>query len=378
MASPMSPRLVILETVVAWLALADPAGVTIGVLGSLVLIWWLTWTVSHRFTDRTSPRIVRALGALVFVCGVVLAAAMLSVVWGRTDQALLVVQRFSGAASFGIRSVLSVIVLVGAYVGSGYLHEVTDRYIETNHQLSQHQGEVVYRLSELAVYILSIIVVLGFWNIDIRGLIVGAGFLGIVVGMAARQTLGSLLAGFVLMLSRPFDIGDWVEIADEEGIVTDVTIFTTRIQTFDGKYVMIPNDTVTGSVVRNLRRRGRLRIAVEIGVGYDTDPDHAIALAEETMRDLDIVRQSPRPQAVLLGFGESAVDIELRFWIDKPNPRNRWRAQTAVISAVKAAYEREDIEIPYPHRELLDRSPSDEGHSPTEAMTKNHSQTQHR
>ncbi|WP_256072813.1 hypothetical protein, partial [Staphylococcus aureus] len=135
---------------------------TIGVVGSLALIVWLTWRVSHRFTDRTSPRVVNVAGGIVFLSGIILAGAILSLVWGRADQALLVVQRLSGAVSFGIRTMLSVIVFTGAYVGSGYLHQITDQYVDTNQQLTQHQGEVIYRLSEVGIYILSAIIVLGF------------------------------------------------------------------------------------------------------------------------------------------------------------------------------------------------------------------------
>ncbi len=87
--------------------------------------------------------------------------------------------------------------------------------------------------------------------------------------MAARQTLGSLLAGFMLMFARPFEIGDWVEIEEKEGIVTDISIVNTRIQTFDGEYVMIPNDTVGGSTIVNRSRKGRLRLEVDVGIDYD-------------------------------------------------------------------------------------------------------------
>jgi small-conductance mechanosensitive channel len=196
------------------------------------------------------------------------------------------------------------------------------------------------------------------WEVDLSGLLVGAGFLGIVVGMAARQTLGALLAGFVLMFSRPFEIGDWVEIDDEEGIVTDISIVNTRIQTFAGEYVMIPNDIVSGRKIVNKSRKGRLRIEVEVGVDYEADVERAADVAKEAMKGLDEILSVPTPQVVLKEFGDSAVVLSLRFWIDKPSARRQWRARTAVIESVKAAFDSEGIKIPFPQRELTGREES--------------------
>jgi len=83
--------------------------------------------------------------------------------------------------------------------------------------LTDHQEEVIRRLAQISVYTFALLVVVGLFTDNVGGLLVGAGFLGIVVGMAARQTLGAILAGFVLMFSRPFEVGDWVEIGDHEG-----------------------------------------------------------------------------------------------------------------------------------------------------------------
>jgi small-conductance mechanosensitive channel len=176
--------------------------------------------------------------------------------------------------------------------------------------------------------------------------------------MAARQTLGALLAGFVLMFSRPFEIGDWVEVDGMEGIVTDISIVNTRIQTFSGEYVMIPNDIVSGEKIVNKSRKGRLRVEVEVGVDYDADVERAADLAKQTMKDCDEVLTVPTPQVVLKEFGDSAIVLGLRGWIDKPSARRQWRARTEVIEEVKKAFDREGVKIPFPQRELAGREES--------------------
>jgi len=190
-------------------------------------------------------------------------------------------------------------------------------------------------------------------------LLVGAGFLGIVVGMAARQTLGSLFAGFVLMFSRPFEIGDWVQIRDHEGTVTDITIINTRMQSLDGETVVIPNDNVSNSTIVNYTDHDRLRLRVEVGVDYGTDVDRARELAREAIGELDRVRPSPRPQVVPTTFGDSAVILEARFWIDQPNAFRRAQVTAEVVEAIKTAYDDAGVPIPFPQRTIGQRTQAD-------------------
>ena len=182
------------------------------------------------------------------------------------------------------------------------------------------------------------------------------GFLGIVVGLAARQTLGSLIAGFVLMFSRPFTIGDWVEIGDDEGIVTDITIVNTRLENFDGETVVIPNDRVSNQPITNRSERGHLRIRMDVGVDYATDPDHAVEVAQSAIDEVTHVTDAPPPQVLPKSFGDSAVVLELRFWIDQPMPPKKWRAISGVVGSVKAAFDDAGIKIPFPQRELSGRA----------------------
>jgi len=254
-----------------------------------------------------------------------------------------------------LQAVVTVLLVVSVYVLTGFVRDFIQGLSQDTSALTQHQAELLFRLTQVTLYGLTVLVIFGIWKVNLGGLLVGAGFLGIVVGLAARQTLGSLIAGFVLMFARPFEIGDWVQIGEREGRVTEISIVNTRIQTFDGEYAMIPNDTVGSSEIVNRTRKGRLRIRVEVGVDYDTDLQHAVDTATDAMRDVGDILTVPQPQVVLKEFGNSAILLELRFWIDKPSSRRRWRARTAVIQAVKRAFDREGIKIPFPQRELMGR-----------------------
>jgi small-conductance mechanosensitive channel len=287
--------------------------------------------------------LVTGLGVLLFIG-----------VWGLLGRLQQAYQGL-GIGDMGGTFVLVVVVLGLTYTLTGFVGRTIEVFTGSRGHISQHQREILYRLTQVAFYSVAGLVIIALFTGDLQGLLVGAGFLGIVVGMAARQTLGAALAGFVLMFSRPFEIGDWIEVGDHEGTVTDITIVDTRLQTFDGEYVVIPNDVVGSRSIVNRSRKGRLRIEVDVGVDYDVDPDRAARVARDAVRTLDEILRVPTPQVVLKRFDDSAVILGVRVWIGDPSARRRWRARTAVIDAVKEAFEEEDLKIPFPQRELMAR-----------------------
>ncbi|MCG1003593.1 MULTISPECIES: mechanosensitive ion channel family protein [Halobacterium] len=321
-------------------------------MGALVAAILFSRQQSARRDSRLST-VVAALGALLVV---VATTVVVVVAWDAETVAWAAVASFQVQATMLVRAFLSVMFLVGVYVGTGVLHRAVSRFVKRTEGISDHQAEITYRIIQISVYVIALVIVLNLWGIELGGLLIGAGFAGIVLGMAARQTLGAVIAGLVLMFSRPFEIGDWVKIGDKDGIVTDITIVNTRLQTFDGEYVMLPNDLVGSDEVVNRSRKGRLRIHVEVGVDYTADVDEAMDLAKEAMGDVEDILTVPRPQVVLKEFGDSAVVLDLRFWIDKPSARRKWRAQTAVISAVKSAFDEAGMKIPFPQREVSGRA----------------------
>ncbi|MGQ4555016.1 mechanosensitive ion channel domain-containing protein [Halobellus sp. GM3] len=275
-------------------------------------------------------------------------------VWGLSDELFAVFGDHYGPESV-VRFGVSILFLIGAYTMTGLIRQLVEELTETRSSIGEHESEIAFRLGQVTLYLLALLIILSLWRVNIGGILVGAGFLGIVVGMAARQTLGALIAGFVLMFSRPFEIGDWIQVGEYEGIVTDITIVNTRVQTFDGEYVMVPNDVVSSESLVNRSRKGRLRIEVEVGVDYGSDPERAADVAKKAVSRLEVPMSVPTPQVVLKRLDDSAVVLGVRYWIDNPSARRKWRSQTAVIGAVKGALEDEGVKIPFPQRELTGR-----------------------
>ncbi|MFC6890477.1 mechanosensitive ion channel family protein [Halorubrum trueperi] len=270
--------------------------------------------------------------------------------WGRFAVVVAVLPVAESLVTVGARTLLSALLFGAAYVASDVLSEYVSELSDDSDRITAHQEQLLTRIMQVGVLAVAGVTVLGIWGVNLGGLLVGAGFLGIVLGMAARQTLGSLIAGFVLMFARPFEIGDWVEIGDEEGFVTDITIMNTHMRNFDGEYVVVPNDLVTNQAITNRSREGRLRIHMEVGIGYDDDPDAASDIAEDVLENVNTIANNPAPYVIPSGFGDSAILLDLRFWIDPPTPQARWRSKATAVEEIQRRFAEAGISIPYPQR----------------------------
>jgi small-conductance mechanosensitive channel len=350
-----------LLTELDWLSEAVPTtelklAVSLAAVGSVVAVLFSYRRLHMWLSERARPLYADIVSMSLLIVTCLGSIAVTTGVWGRTNEIQQLYSNLGLGSDAVARALFSFLLLVITVIVTRFVARLIEEVFNSSTAVTAHQRKVTHRLSQVIIWSVSIVVVLGIWIEDLGSLLVGAGFLGIVLGMAARQTLGTVLSGFVLMFARPFEIGDWVEVEDDEGIVTDISIVNTQLRSFDGEYIMIPNDVIASSTVTNRSKRGRLRLEVEVGVDYGTDVERAADLAEQAIDEVDEAIAAPSPQIVGKSFGDSAVVLGVRFWIDKPSARRHWKARTAAINAIKRAFEAEDIKIPYPQRELSGRA----------------------
>lgn len=216
-----------------------------------------------------------------------------------------------------------------------------------------HYRRTVYRIFQIIISIIALFFILGAWGVKLTGLLAGAGFMGIVIGFAAQETLGNVISGMLMMFSRPFEVGDWIELSEFSGIVTDISIIHTRLETFDGEVVSIPNNVVSSSAINNISRKNLLRVKKTIGIDYEADTLKAKEIAEQILKEQDSITDEPVPKVMVNELSNSSVDLNLLFWLDNPTPGKRRKTLHDVITKVKKEYEENDIGIPFPHRELI-------------------------
>lgn len=206
-------------------------------------------------------------------------------------------------------------------------------------------------LGKIVIFLLSIYFIMLSWNIDVTAWVASAGILSVVIGFAAKDTLGNLFAGIFIMADSPYKEGDYINLdSGERGFVRNIGIRSTRILTRDAVEITIPNSVIATSKIINesggFSEQERIRITVE--VAYGTKIEDAKHIMHQIALDSKNVSQNPEPVVRFRTFGESGLTLQLLAWIDKPELRGRVIDELSVL--IYDAFNREKIEIPFPQR----------------------------
>jgi small-conductance mechanosensitive channel len=249
------------------------------------------------------------------------------------------------------------LVIVGIWVvgrfGSRFAHRVLGRLTA----LDSTQQLLAEKLVTIAVWALVILIGIDMLGIDLTALAVFSGALGLAIGFGLQKTIGNLFAGIILLMDRSIKPGDVISVADASGKegfgqIRKIGIRAISVVTRDKTEYLIPNETLMINQVVNWSYSSKdVRVKAPVGVAYDTDLDLAEELmlraAIETPRVLDY----PEPKVLLMGFGESSVDFEIRFWIDDPED-GLSNIRSDVLKLVWQLFHENKIGIPFPQRDL--------------------------
>jgi small-conductance mechanosensitive channel len=327
-------------------------------LGTVFVIYLGGKSLKQRFTSE----LVEIARTLTIMAVALVDAVLFVIIWRWFGETMDELDAFGKQLVPTPQTAVSLYIAFIALLGTYMLTRVTKRvirYWSKHERISPHQRELAHHLTQISLFLVVVVFIFGLFGVQASDLFLGAGALGVVLGLAARQTLANLLSGLIILFGRPFEAGDWIRVGEREGIVTDITVFNTQVRTFNEEHQLIPNDQVTSQHVINYSKTERLRLTTDVGIDYDDDVPTAATIAKRTMESCESVADSPSPDVVLESFGDSEVVLRLRYWIDRPTIQRKLSAQNEVIEGVKAAFEAEGVKIPFPQRELLGREETD-------------------
>ena len=243
---------------------------------------------------------------------------------------------------------LSVLFWYAAGLASRMLERAFRRFVDSETLVS-----LLTRTARFVLLCVGLFFVLGVLNLEktVASLLAGAGVLGLVVGIAFQDFMSNFFAGIMISFRRPFVVGDIIESNSHMGTVKNVNLRNTVVLNFDGQQVLIPNKIVIENPLLNYTRYKRRRVNLAIGVSYATDLEQAANIAKEAVGALQGVLSDPKPEVDYQEFGDSSINFALRFWIDYPQT-NFFRIQSDAVVAVKKAFDKNDITIPFPIRTL--------------------------
>jgi small-conductance mechanosensitive channel len=191
---------------------------------------------------------------------------------------------------------------------------------------------------------------------ELKNITIIGGALGVGIGFGMQAIVNNFVSGLILLFERPIKVGDVIQLGDgQRGRVTNLGLRATTVQTFDKAEVVVPNGDLIASQVTNWTLGDRsMRLIIPVGVAYGSDVEAVIRVLMTVAEENERVLKEPKPMALFLNFGDSSLDFELRVWIADFNDRRI--IQSDLIRQIDRCFREEEIEIPFPQRDLHLRS----------------------
>ena len=196
------------------------------------------------------------------------------------------------------------------------------------------------------LYIVAALIVLGSLGIDVTSLIALVSVFSLAVSLAVQDTLSNVAGGMVLLFSKPFSLGDYVSTDDGEGEVSEITMTHTKLDTFSGQRVMLPNSKLVAGKIVNYTVRGVRRADLTVCASYDDSPEKVRAACLKAVARREDILPDPAPQVVLTAYGESAIEYHVRFWA---KTGQFWDANNAVLEDLRRTFAEEGVTMTYNH-----------------------------
>jgi small-conductance mechanosensitive channel len=253
-----------------------------------------------------------------------------------------------------LRFIPRLIVALITFAASLLLSGVAARWTRRTARVKIQDPETLRLLSRLvrwAVIILGTVMALDQVNFDVTSFVAGLGIAGITIGFALQDIARNFVAGILLLVRQPVNIGDSVKVAGHSGTVLDITTRDMVLKSWDGEMVILPNIDVFASPIINYSELPHRRRTVYIGLGYEEDVDRALQVFLEAIRSVEGVLEDPPPTLLAEELGDSALTLAARFWVNQET-HGLLDVHSAVVQMIKEVAEKEGIDLPYPIQTL--------------------------
>ena len=250
--------------------------------------------------------------------------------------------------------ILNALVILLILFGARWLSRLARRATvaalgRTKTSMSKLHKDILVSTAGTVIMSLGILLALGQMGISLGPMLAGLGIAGFIIGFALQDSLANFAAGGMILIYRPFDVDDYVEIAGEKGLVKKMSLVTTTIHTFDNQTLVIPNNKIWGSVIKNVTAQRTLRVDLVFGVSYDSDIEKVERILSEVVSQHPKVLSDPEPKIRVDSLGDSSVNFIVRPWATRDDV---WEVRWDLIRSVKMRFDAEGIVIPFPQRDL--------------------------
>ncbi len=254
--------------------------------------------------------------------------------------------------SYSLSVIGAIILIIVGYFAAGVAERAVRGALKKVRGIDATIRQFFGTITRYAILVLVFVMVLGQFGVQTASILAAIGAIGLAIGLALQGTLQNIAAGIMLLILRPFRVGEFVDVGGLMGTVEDVGLFASRLRDPEGVYILAPNSTLWNQPVKNFNRNGVRRADVAIGIGYEDD----VELAQKILTDLaaadERVQRAPAPEVFLSQLGDSAVVVTLRFW---SSDKTWFGAKNDLTMRAKKAFDENGISIPFPQREVIVR-----------------------
>ncbi len=229
------------------------------------------------------------------------------------------------------------------------LKRTTKRGLDKIPNLSRLLQAFIVNCVYWLTFVLGIVVVLGLFGVNVTPLFAVFGGLSFILGFALQDTLGNLASGLMIMVLKPFDTGDYIQVGGSSGFVDEMSIVSTRIRTFDNQIIVVPNSKIWGDVITNVSASPERRVDLVFGIGYSDNAQHAIEVLKELVAAHPMCLAEPEPEVFVGELGDNSVNIFCRPWSKSDD---YWAVYWGLTGQAKERFDEEGISIPFPQRDV--------------------------
>ncbi|OAB60540.1 hypothetical protein AY599_23375 [Leptolyngbya valderiana BDU 20041] len=236
-----------------------------------------------------------------------------------------------------------IVLLVAKWAKSLTVKAITKARVEIT--LAKFFGNLV----KWAIMVMGAVTILQTFGVEATSFAAVLAALGFAIGLAMSGTLGNVAAGVMLLVFRPYRVGDVINVNGVTAKVDEIELFTTTFDTPDKRRIIMPNSSIFGSTIENISHHATRRVDVAVGTAYDADIDQARATLMEAARNVEGRLPDEEPVVYLGGLGDSSIDWSVRVWV---NAADFWAVKERLTRDVKYALDKANIGIPFPQRDI--------------------------
>jgi len=253
------------------------------------------------------------------------------------------------ATTYGLNVLGAIAILIFGWMIAGWAKRATANALGRIKAVDAMLSSFFSSLVKYIVLAFTVVAVLNRFGVETTSFVAVIGAAGLAIGLALQGTLSNVAAGVMLLLFRPFKVGDFIEGGGLSGTIKEASLFTTKMATGDNIHIVVPNSQLWGTAIRNFSHHPTRRVDLSIGIGYGDDIDKAMDVIKRIAAEDTRIHTDPAPFVEVANLGDNAVELVVRVWADNGD---YWGVKFAMTKAIKQTFDKEGISFPFPQRDV--------------------------